>query len=75
MLAGGARAAYQTVLVNSPPEGVRAEMEELLMEIDALEVAGCDVGLRAADDGWAEAGNDLAKNPSPGVHVPAAAEM
>merc|ERR1719215_583200 len=36
-LAGAARAAYQTVLVNSPPDNVRQRLRELLREIRDVE--------------------------------------
>ncbi|KAL1495439.1 hypothetical protein AB1Y20_016807 [Prymnesium parvum] len=37
LLAGAARAAYQTALVNSPPEETRAQLRALLLEIKEVE--------------------------------------
>ncbi|GBG23927.1 Hypothetical Protein FCC1311_001462 [Hondaea fermentalgiana] len=39
LLAGGARAAYQTALVNSPNDEVRASLEKTLAEISVFEAA------------------------------------
>mmetsp|Transcript_10318 Transcript_10318/g.27518 ORF Transcript_10318/g.27518 Transcript_10318/m.27518 type:complete len:198 (-) Transcript_10318:57-650(-) len=37
LLAGAARAAYQTVLVNSPPDAIKAELRLLLDEMSEME--------------------------------------
>jgi formiminotetrahydrofolate cyclodeaminase len=37
LLAGAARAAYQTVLVNAPPDGEKARLKALLLEIRDIE--------------------------------------
>lgn len=39
LLAGAARAAYQTVLVNSPPDAEKARLRQLLSELDALDAS------------------------------------
>lgn len=37
LLAGAGRAAYQTVLVNSPPEEVKATLRPLLADLTSFE--------------------------------------
>ena len=37
LLAGAARAAYQTVLVNSPPPELKARLDTLLFDLDVME--------------------------------------
>lgn len=43
-LAGAARAAYQTVIVNSPPEEEKARLKELLRDIRSIEEGLLELG-------------------------------